>query len=178
LKSVYADDDPTPARIIETLNKFYALHARLSEWKHLHNHMSIILIISGVFIADLRTNGSGLINETDANRLRTQWCLVEYQLIRLVEWAKNLKIISKPYRKTKKNAYGPKWVTEVIALHDIIKLELENDYPKNNRDKLKSFSNSFDNEVKKSLTIADQNILNTVGELENTSQVFFKEDAT
>jgi len=106
-----------PEKLDKALQKFQNYHKSLYEWKELHNLLDEIINSFNQFYSQVeRLNASS--GRPDIKDLRLLWLPVSKRVDELLEFAKSVKLIGKPFRDEEGQYYGERWVIEIFLLRN------------------------------------------------------------
>ena len=117
LKQALPDDDPLPANLAEMLRNFRGFHARLFEWKEVHNVLNDVIFVFDQFSREVeRRDASG--QPGDLRSLARAWRPVKQKIDLLRDAAAALQYISNPLVESAAGRQGPPWVIEILSAAD------------------------------------------------------------
>jgi hypothetical protein len=163
-------NDPTPSNLLETLTTFRDLHRRLAEWKELHNFLSEVIVAFNQFSHEIiyfQTDHLGL---QDHQSLVRRWRPVRQKIFLLLEWARTISYIGKPFSGSKREGWnGERWAIQLNILAGDMDSLLRRTKIKNTA--ISEQTQALDDEINLHMYLADKNLLDTATELANFSQV-------
>jgi hypothetical protein len=116
LRRALPAEDPEPERLLAALQQFQRLHARLHEWKELHNFLNVVVMTVDQFATLVeRLDAQGV--PADPRTLVRQWRPVALKVDLLLDWAAGVAFIAAPPFKRLDGGgmTGPPWAVELEA---------------------------------------------------------------
>lgn len=168
LKQALPDDDPLPAELIETLRSFRGFHAKLYEWKEVHNVLNDVLFVFDQFSREVeRRDASG--QPGDLRSLARAWRPVKQKIDLLRDAAAALQYISHPLVESAAGRQGPPWVIEILSAADRLADLLDD--AQMNFEGLYDATNALGDAAEKHMYLADKKLRETAGELNDLSNL-------
>ncbi|HSD84156.1 MAG TPA: hypothetical protein VLG46_09870 [Anaerolineae bacterium] len=167
LKQALPKDDPLPDRLLSALQDFQQHHARLWEWKELHNALNAVIFALDQFSREVeRLDATGQLG--DVRALARLWRPVNQKADLLIEFARSLRYIGSPLIEQAGARQGPPWAIDLqSAAQRINALLTPSDYE---FAALYDATNTFSDAADKYLYLADKQLRDTAGELYALSQ--------
>ena len=167
LKQALPANDPLPDRLVAALHSFKQYHARLWEFKELHNTLNDVVFVLDQFAREVeRLDAAG--QTGDVRALTRLWRPVDRKVDLLIEFAAGVQHIGAPLVQRNGSWQGPAWAIELqSAAQRINELLSPTDY---DFTALYDATNAFSDSADKHLYLADKQLRDTAGELYNLSQ--------
>ena len=167
LKQVLPANDPLPDRLAAALQDFKRYHARLWEFKELHNALNDVIFVLDQFAREVeRLDAAGQVG--NVRTLARLWRPVDQKVDLLIEFATNVQHIAAPLIQQNGSRQGPSWAIELQSAAQRVNELLtpaEYDFAA-----LYDATNVFSDAADKHLYLADKQLRDTAGELYNLSQ--------
>jgi hypothetical protein len=167
LKQALPANDPLPDRLVAALQSFKHYHARLWEFKELHNALNDVIFVLDQFAREVeRWDAVGQAGNVRA--LARLWRPVDQKVDLLITFAAGVQHIAAPLVERNGGWQGPAWAIELqSAAQRINALLSPSDY---DFAALYDATNAFSDSADKHLYLADKQLRDTAGELYNLSQ--------
>ena len=109
-------NDPAPVYLIETLRQFRDYHARLNDWKELHNQLNDILFNYGSFSREVERLAVTH-EDPEPRTIHMHWRPVSQRVSLLLDWASAPRTITggEPFARLEDRIVGPLWAVELCA---------------------------------------------------------------
>jgi hypothetical protein len=170
LKRSLPRNDPLPARLLETLKMFRSLHARLAEWKELHNYLCDVIMTFNQFsreVEQLQLNG---VETIDPRSLIRRWRPVRQRIELLLEWSKKIVCIGTPYSESGTNGLqGERWSVRLSIMRNDMDSILRQS--RVNYSALYELTQTIDDEVNLHMYLADKSLRDTASQLNEISEI-------
>ena len=167
LKQALPANDPLPDRLVAALQDFKQYHARLWEFKELHNALNDVVFVLDQFAREVeRLDAAG--QTGSARALARLWRPVDQKVDLLITFAAGVQYIGAPLVERNGGWQGPAWAIELqSAAQRLNELLTPSDY---DFTALYDATNTFSDAADKHLYLADKQLRDTAGELYNLSQ--------
>lgn len=167
LRQALPPGDPLPRRLIEALQQFQYFHARLYEWKELHNCLNDVLYALGQFSRQVdRLDMLRTIPEKRS--LARLWRPVAQKVSLLLDFAAAVKFITEvPFAQVPDGLQGPNWAVELHSAR--VRLDELLQRPELDLDELSDATFDFSDLAEKHMYLADKQLRATSGELYSLS---------
>lgn len=162
------ENDPTPQRLLDTLQKFQQYHVALHEWKELHNFLNDVLHEFGQFatqIAPLEWSNE----RPDSRLLLRRWRPISQTVNALLEWGKGIQYIGAPFLKSDQGLQGAAWAIDMYIAEENLERLLKT--PDVDTNALLDAHSEFDEKAQTHMYLADKKLRETADELYNLSCV-------
>ncbi len=170
LRESLPQNDPLPARLLETLKMFRNLHARLAEWKELHNYLCDVIMTFNQFsreVEQLQLNGTEVI---DPRSLVRRWRPVRQRIELLLEWSKRIVCIGTPYSESGTiGLQGERWSVRLSIMRNDMDSILRQS--RVNCSALYELTQTIDDEVNLHMYLADKSLRDTASQLNEISEI-------
>ncbi|RLC90553.1 MAG: hypothetical protein DRI37_01145 [Chloroflexi bacterium] len=161
-------DDPLPQQLLDSLTRFQELHARLHEWKELHNCLNDVLMVKDQFTREVeRLDAQG--EPGDRRALARLWRPVAQKVSLLLDWAATVQHIAAPLVQTPDGRQGPRWAVEIGAARAHIEALLQPG--EFDLTALYDATYDFSDVSERHLYLADKQLRDTAGTLYTLSQI-------
>ena len=153
--------------LADTLQRLQDFHARLHEWKELHNYLNDITMVFDQFEREVeRLDASG--SPGDPRQLARLWRPVAQKLALLIDWAATVQYIDEPLQQTDNGIQGPAWATDLFGARSRVEELLNPD----DFDLLALYDATYDlsDTAQRHLFLADKALRETAGELYDLSR--------
>jgi len=169
LSAALPKDDPLPQQLLDSLTRFQELHARLYEWKELHNYLNDVLVSKGQFAREVeRLDAQGV--PGDRRALARLWRPVSQKVSLLLDWAAtSVQHIAAPLVQTPDGWQGPRWAIEIQAASTRIDALLQPG--EFDLTALYDATNDFADVSERKMYQTDKQLRNTASELYTLSQI-------
>lgn len=168
LKRALPDDDPLPANLVETLRNFQHFHARLFEWKEVHNVLNDVIFVFDQFSREVeRRDASG--QPGDLRSMARAWRPVKQKIDLMSSFAATLQHIGPPLIESAAGRRGPAWAIEILAAADRLADLLDD--PQMNFAGVYDATYALADAAEKHMYLADKQLRETAGELYNLSNL-------
>lgn len=168
LKQALPDDDPLPANLVETLRNFQHFHARLFEWKEVHNVLNDVIFVFDQFSREVeRRDASG--QPGDLRSMARAWRPVKQKIDLMSSFAATLRHIGPPLMESAAGRQGPAWAIEILAAADRLADLLDD--PQMNFAGVYDATYALADAAEKHMYLADKQLRETAGELYNLSNL-------
>lgn len=119
LRQSLPENDPAPAYLINALRQFKDYHARLNDWKDLHNQLNDILFNYGSFSREIERLAVSH-EDPEPRTIGMHWRPVSQRVALLLDWASApRKIIeAEPFARLEDRLVGPQWAVELSVASD------------------------------------------------------------
>jgi hypothetical protein len=119
LRHSLPEDDPAPTYLVNTLRQFRDYHARLNDWKEVHNQLNDILINYGAFSREIERLAVTH-EDPESHTLGMHWRPVAQRVSLLLDWASAPRTITEgePFARLEDRIVGPLWAVELCAAGD------------------------------------------------------------
>lgn len=166
LKQALPENDPMPDRLVAALESFKQYHARLWEFKELHNALNDVVFVLDQFSREVeRLDAAG--QPGNVRTLGRLWRPVDQKIELLVEFAKGLQHIAAPMIELNSGWQGPPWAVELRMAGQRVNDLLT---PANfDFAALYDATYAFSDAAEKHMYLADKQLRDTAGELFNQS---------
>jgi hypothetical protein len=167
LKQALPANDPLPDRLVAALQDFKRYHARLREFKELHNALNDAIFVLDQFAREVeRLDAAG--QTGNARMLARLWRPVDQKVDLLIEFAANVQHIAAPLVQQNGSRQGPAWAIELQSaaqrINEVLK-PADYDFAA-----LYDATTAFSDAADKHLYLADKQLRDTAGELYTLSQ--------
>jgi hypothetical protein len=119
LRQSLPEDDPAPAYLINSLRQFRDYHARLNDWKDLHNQLNDILFNYGAFSREVERLAVTH-EDPEPHTINMHWRPVAQRVSLLLDWASAPRTINEaePFARFEDRIVGPLWAVELCVAGD------------------------------------------------------------
>ncbi len=168
LKQALPDDDPLPAHLVRTLREFRDYHARLYEWKEVHNVLNDVIFVFDQFSREVeRRDASG--QPGDLRSMARAWRPVKQKIDLMRSTALTLQVIESPLVESAAGRQGPAWAIEILAAAERLADLLDD--AQMNFNGLYDATYALSDVAEKHMYLADKSLRETAGELYNLSNL-------
>lgn len=166
LKQALPANDPLPDRLVAALQEFKRYHARLWEFKDLHNYLNDVVFVLDQFAREVeRLDAAG--QTGSARALARLWRPVDQKVDLLLDFAANVQYIAAPLVQQSGSRQGPPWAIELqSAAQRINEVLTPSDFE---FAALYDATTTFSDAADKHLYLIDKQLRDTAGELYNLS---------
>jgi hypothetical protein len=167
LKQALPENDPLPDRLVTALKDFKHYHARLWEWKELHNALNDVIFVFDQFSREVeRRDGAGSLG--DVRALRRLWRPVDQKVGLLLDFACQIQHVGTPLvTQPDGSRQGPPWAIELAVTADQLKNLFEDSAL--TLATLYEATCAFSDAAEKHMYLADKQLRDTASELFNLS---------
>ena len=168
LRDALPADDPLPQQLLDSLTRFQELHARLHEWKELHNCLNDVLMVKDQFTREVERLDAQE-EPGDRRALARLWRPVAQKVSLLLDWAATVQHIAAPLVQTPGGRQGPRWAIELQAASAHIDALLQPG--EFDLTALYDAAYDFADVSERQMYLTDKQLRDTAGELYTLSQI-------
>lgn len=119
LRQGLPENDPAPAHLVRALRQFKIYHARLNDYKDLHNQLNDILFNYGSFSREIERLAVSH-EDPEPRAIGIHWRPIFQRVTLLLDWASAPRTIieAEPFARLEDRIVGPPWAVELCAASD------------------------------------------------------------